>query len=100
MRCITWPEKFFSADEQIRIVFAPKHTAAIAEIIFNARDSASHGLDYKKAATNVKRTVLVSQCHSLLSCQTVAFGLRIILCVAAGRLIDQPFANVPFVGVR
>src|SRR6266850_8617038 len=99
MRRIAGPEKLFGTDEEIGIVLAPKHAAAFAKMIFDARHRAGHGLDHKESAADIERAVLVRQSDRLFGRQVVPARSRVILNIAAGSLIDEPFTNVAFVGV-
>src|SRR5258708_6630513 len=99
MRRVAWPEKFFRADEEIRIVLAPAHAATIAEVFFDARHRGSHRLDYKKTATDIKRTVLVRKRHRLFWREAVRSARCVVFNITTRRLINEPFPHIPFIGI-
>src|ERR1700730_10237020 len=74
VRGITRAEETLSAYKQIRIVFTPEHTAAVAKVILDARDRLGHCLDYVESAADEKRTALISQRHCLLRREVITLG--------------------------
>src|SRR2546423_2778063 len=99
MRRVAGPEKFFRAGEKIGIVLAPAHSATTAEVFFYTRRRGSHRLDYKKTATDIKRTVLVRKRHGLLWREAVRSACRVVLNITTRRLINEPFPHIPFIGI-
>src|SRR5258708_7698802 len=95
---VTRAEEAFSADEQFGIVVAPKNTAAILECVQDPSLGRGHCLDYIKAATDVERTALISQRSRLFDRQRITISRGIVLDIAAGGLINQPFADVTLDG--
>ena len=96
---VTGTEETLSTDEKIGIVFAPKHPATIAKMIFDTRNRVRHGFDYKEATTDVEGAQFVSQGYGLFRRQTVTTALGVVLHVPACCLIDQPLADVALISV-
>src|SRR5215510_4691067 len=81
------------------MMFAPEHATAIAEVTLDSFRSLGHGLNYKEATADIKRTMFVRQGCRLFGRETVFSGCSVIFCVATGGLINQPFADIAFVSV-
>src|SRR5437764_4022882 len=96
MHHVTGTEETLHADEEVWVVLAPEHSAAIQESIHDSRLRLRHGLDDVEAAADVERTALVRQCDRLLWRKRVTTALRIIFDIAARGLVNQPLAHVAF----
>src|SRR5229473_7528588 len=96
---VTGTKETLSTDEKIGIVFAPKHPATIAKMIFDTRNRLCHSFDHKEATADIERAHLFGQTFGLFRRQAVATAVSIVLHVAARSLIDQPFAYITLVCV-
>ena len=97
MRHVAGTEETFDANKEVRVMFTPKHAAAVAKVVFDTFSRLIHRFDDEKAAAHVKRALLVGQRHSLLGTQRVAAGRGVVLHVSTRRLINEPLAYVAFV---
>ena len=92
-------EEALGADEEVGIVVAPQQPAPLLESSEDAGHRVSHRLDDEEAPAHVGRAPLIGEGQGLLGGQGISPALGVVLAVAAGRLVEQPLANVALLGV-
>ncbi len=99
VRQIAGPEKSLSAGEQVVMVLVPAKALARAEALGYLRLVLDGGRHQLKGARDERGAVFVGQGHRLLGWQPEGPRGRVVLDVAAGRLLAQPLADVALVTV-
>src|ERR1044072_7813588 len=100
MRAVAGAEEALDADEEVGVVVSPQDAAALLKRFLDAWHRVRHRLDEIEAAADEGGALLVGERRGLFRRERELARRRVVLDVAARRLIDEPLAHVTLPRVR
>src|SRR5262249_27860801 len=97
IRVVAGAEEALGTVEEARVVLAPFHTFAGAEILERPRLDVKEILHDGVGARQIHRTLRVGKTERLFRAQRELARRLVVLLVAAGRLVGEPLAHVALV---